>query len=198
MNLNKFHKEIIVNGVMKDTPKIDYQEQARQLIMKNRLEELPDKVRQLWEDKNLREYIRTDSVYINSVLSRVGPFPTNDRTPILPELLSGKLREITEAAWVQRDNRKKLRDKLEAALAPVRTRKQALERFPEFEKYLPADTDTKADRSLPAIANVMTDLMAAGWPKDKKPEVKVEAKVEEKPVAKVASKVKPRTKRAST
>ena len=40
-------------------------------------------------------------------------------------------------------------------------------KLPEFAHYLPAE-DAPAGRSLPVVANLVTDFVKAGWPKDKK------------------------------
>ena len=48
--------------------------------------------------------------------------------------------------------------------------------LPEFEKYLPSETPA-LDRTVPAVANVVTDFMRAGWPKGQaKPAAKPAAK----------------------
>jgi hypothetical protein len=47
----------------------------------------------------------------------------------------------------------------------VSTRKALVDLLPEFEKYLPAD-EAKAIASLPAVANVLSDFVKAGWPKN--------------------------------
>ena len=60
-----------------------------------------------------------------------------------------------------------LSEQLTAAIAGCTTRKQAVDALPEFDKYLPEDT-VAAMRSLPAIANVVTDFVKAGWPKNQK------------------------------
>jgi hypothetical protein len=58
-----------------------------------------------------------------------------------------------------------LRTKLSATADAVSTRKALIDLLPEFEKYLPAD-ESKAVASLPAVANVLSDFVKAGWPKN--------------------------------
>lgn len=67
----------------------------------------------------------------------------------------------------QDEKHRVLSAQLTAAIAGCNTRKQAVEALPEFEKYLPEDAAV-AMRSLPAIANVVTDFVKAGWPKNQK------------------------------
>lgn len=60
-----------------------------------------------------------------------------------------------------------LKAKLTAAIAACFTLKQAKERLPEFVKYLPTDRDSTGTSNLPAVANLVADLVQLGWPKDK-------------------------------
>jgi hypothetical protein len=65
----------------------------------------------------------------------------------------------------QVEKRKELRSKLQATADAVTTRKALIDLLPEFEKYLPAD-EAKAVATLPAVANVLSDFVKAGWPKN--------------------------------
>lgn len=62
------------------------------------------------------------------------------------------------------------RASVRSAIYGCSTLKQAKERLPEFEKYLPAERDGKYIPNLPAVANLVTEMMNAGWPKDQKKE----------------------------
>lgn len=52
-------------------------------------------------------------------------------------------------------------DKVKAALKGINTRKQFIDTFPEFSAYAPADSDQCS--TLPAVANVIADLVKVGW-----------------------------------
>jgi hypothetical protein len=77
--------------------------------------------------------------------------------------------ETLEALVKKKDHDEELRAdlhaKIKAVAYSVSTRKALADALPEFEKYLPAD-DAKAIRTLPVVANVVTDFMKAGWPKE--------------------------------
>lgn len=51
--------------------------------------------------------------------------------------------------------------KLEAAFEGINTRKQFVETFPEFIKYAPEESGKCP--TLPAVANVVSDLVKLGW-----------------------------------
>lgn len=59
------------------------------------------------------------------------------------------------------DTRKAVEQNLRSAIDACKTRKQFIDRFPEFSKYAPAE-DGKTS-NLPAIANVVADLVKLGW-----------------------------------
>lgn len=78
-----------------------------------------------------------------------------------------EMRELKSAWDAQTASRNALESKLNAIIGGCTTLKQAMERLPEFVKYLPQERGGKVISTLPAIANVVADLTAAGWPKDK-------------------------------
>jgi hypothetical protein len=84
----------------------------------------------------------------------------------MSEKTAKKVAELSEKARATRQTISDLQDKLESVAKSCNTRKQLAELLPEFEKYLPADTPA-AGRSVPAIANLVTDFTKAGWPKEK-------------------------------
>lgn len=59
------------------------------------------------------------------------------------------------------EERHELKTKLYAALKGINTRKQFIDTFPEFIKYAPPERGTCA--TLPVVANVVVDLVKAGW-----------------------------------
>lgn len=75
-----------------------------------------------------------------------------------------KLCELDKLHDRQVRERNGLQEKLHAVAYSVSTRKALVAALPEFEKYLPED-EPKAIRSLPVVANVVTDFVKAGWPK---------------------------------
>ena len=83
------------------------------------------------------------------------------------EVLQEQLQVLSDALAEQNKCRCQLQEKMEGIAASCTTRKQLLEALPEFEQYLPAETAARS-RSVPALANLLADLTAAGWPKQGK------------------------------
>lgn len=177
MNLTKTHRKHIVQLVMQDTPrrhKLDIQDRLQAIVDKAITERGPEGVRKLWKDKEYGKYLHrtsTNAGYLrpkpNAGYENNAPyvsflfnyeFPDDD--PMRAEVAAVVADHLEEQA-----ERNQVRQQLEDTLAGIRTRKQFLERFPELAKYAP--TEPGADRSVPAIANVMAALSTLGWPADK-------------------------------
>lgn len=160
MKLTSALRVAFVRAAMADVPKIDYTEKARNLINKlNKEYQIKAKIDKV-------DIMRLTNTYLNVVNQS---FYVRGLTDIEyadvkahPEVKT--LNDLHEA---QRKAHHELERKLAGAIAGCSTRKQAAEALPEFEKYLPEDA-VAAMRSLPAIANVVTDFVKAGWPKNQK------------------------------
>ncbi len=167
MKLTNYMRDAFIRAAMQDVPSIDYMEQARAFLQAESIEQLPPKVRAIAKDKNLRHFLNTagchvDSVgYISVLCGRGDDFKPSAEA-------REKLSAISADAAKQKKTESELRSKLKAVAYSASTRKQLAELLPEFVKYLPADEAT-AIRSVPVVANVVTDFVKAGWPKGKKP-----------------------------
>ena len=169
MKLTKFDKDAFVSSVMNDVPQIDYKAQADKLCRAWAIEQMPPVVAaayaahpQYFENCYLRQPDGFQRCYV--------PMPENEyklkeRAPEFWE----KLQALADANNAQRDVLRSLEIKVKNSIGACSTLKQAKERLPEFEKYLPTDRDGKVTPNLPALANLVTDLVAAGWPKGKQP-----------------------------
>ena len=169
MRLTNFHKQATINSILLDAPWVDYDERARKRVDAALFKTAPKEVQYLY--KTDPGWLACTQVLVPSVL---GPLvtrlvPPGTYTSVVqteyPEVWSALVIE-GKLASEQAARRSELKRKLRDVFAGINTRKQALAAFPEFEKYLPADTDAKANRSLPAISGLVTDLMNAGWPKE--------------------------------
>ena len=162
MRLTDTIRGAFVRAVMDDVPRVDYVEQAREVLRKDSLFQLPPKVRAVAEDAALAPYLNTARYNV----SRVGGVAVYSAdadykpTPIARK----KIGEIEKALEAQVGTRRALEDKLRAAARSATTRKGLVALLPEFEKYLPAD-DAAACKTLPAVVGVVSDFIAAGWPK---------------------------------
>lgn len=163
MKLTNNLREAFIRAAMDDVPHVDYSEQIQSVAQKAAAALLPLKVRALWADNTLRPYVAT--VYFRGAMLP-GTNADDNKIRAAAEVVVApliKAREAQEAA------RKDLARKLRAVAYSVTTRAALVEALPEFEKYLPADERTA---NLPAIANVVAEFVAAGWPKGKKPATK--------------------------
>ena len=170
MKLTKLHREAFVRAVIQDLPQIDYEAMAHKLVQEKAIEALPAKLRPVALDKELRTYLTTDTMWFNqhatgigncAVFSgRGGYFRLNDKDQIT-------LDEIMASAQHQRDERKRMEERMAGVIAACTTVKMAKTHLPEFEKYLPKEVEKT--NNLPAIANIVADLTKLGWPKDKTP-----------------------------
>lgn len=161
MKLTKFDRGAFVTACMDDVPKINYSEKIGKLVRDEVYNQMHTKIKAVYDDKNLRDmlgsqYVSVDhySAYMHG--ARDFKMPADLAAQI--DVLYGEMKEQNKRLGT-------LKEKLVAAIACCSTLKQARERLPEFEKYLPFNRDNAGTANLPAVANLVTDLMAAGWPK---------------------------------
>ena len=165
MKLTNHLRDAFIRQAMNDVPNIDYAEQIRKAVMDDTIDTLPPKIKAIWKDAALREWIKTDWNNFGGVsvttpaISRAGVKLSPGAATLVDEL-----KALNDA---QKKQRKELEDKLRGCAYSVTTRKQLAELLPEFVRYMPKD-EAAAIRTLPAVANVVADFVKAGWPKDKR------------------------------
>lgn len=165
MRLTKFIREAFVRSAMSDVPSENFEEQAHKIIIDDSVEALPLKLRPFALDKNLCSYINMRSYWVyDSPFSSVSVFSERGRDFQLSMTAKKQLDVLIAKAKEQKANRKKLEESISAAANSVSTRKALVALLPEFEKYLPAD-EPAACKTLPAVANLVSDFTKAGWPK---------------------------------
>ena len=151
---------------MNDVPRIDYDEQMRDLALKYYVERLPPAVRRVWDDKELRHHVALYEITLIAwEVSIVAP--SGDRASLkdLPEELKVQITPLIELRKAQDDHRDSLERKLKQVVAGCSTVNMLKRALPEFEKYLPSK-DAASEHPL-AVANVVSDFMQAGWPAGK-------------------------------
>lgn len=158
MRLNETIKTAFIRAVMDDVPQKDYAEEVRILVQKAALKALPPAIKKLYEDDATRDYVNTKDIY--TALGYVRVYAKKDFT--LSETIKTKLDDIKENNRLQSEKRSGLKKRLESVVAGCRTKKQLVDTLPEFEKYLPPADEKTAN--LPAVANVVSDFVSAGWP----------------------------------
>ena len=160
MKLTNTLRQAFVSAAMNDVPNIDYTEQIRSIVNKQVARFL--KIAGLDKADPTRlveQYCRIKGRHYSA-----RGLTYDERTSIEN---NEEIQALAAKSKEQSDARSNLEFSLKSALAACNTSKQAIEAFPEFEKYLPAD-ESKAIRSLPVITNVFSDFVKAGWPKDQK------------------------------
>lgn len=168
MRLTNTIREAFARSVMNDVPFIDYEEQIRSLVNK-KVEAIHKSVgiQKIDTERLTHTYISirgTAGKWYGATSVHVKGLTESEQRGIQGDL---DLIALADSACAQAESRNALRKKIDYVIKACATRKQAVEALPEFEKYLPED-EAKAMRSVPAIANVMSDFVKAGWPKGQK------------------------------
>lgn len=167
MRLTQYMRTAFIKAVMDDVPCVDYEAQAAKVMMEYAASKLPPKVKAVWNDNATRGYIDVK-------WARCCGFNADVPDGAVPPEDSATYRELERLRKLksqQDETRSALRNKLRAAAYSVTTSKALIDLLPEFKKYIPADAQPP-DRTVPVVANLVADLVAAGWPKDKKPTLK--------------------------
>ena len=171
MRLNNYDRDAFVISAMNDVPEIDFNVKVQKLSNDHLKKVVPVDLQNAitkYPDYFPAHSIITPSPLHNFASRLIAETREYRDLTKFPELLV-QVKAIAEEACTQQQQRTTLEAKLRAAIGPCTTLKQALELLPEFAKYLPAERDgDKTCRQMPAVANLVADLMNAGWPKKEK------------------------------
>ena len=178
MRMTKQLQEAFVKGVLADVPTLDYQGMLLPIVLADFVGQLPEPVRAIWNGP-LRDYVNLQ--YFSAGDGSWGdttrwhyscevPWPTDCARDNLKLTPAGQKNvDALTKKWAAQNKRiATLKTKLEGAVKAYTTVKTLREALPEFAKYLPAEDATPSN--LPALANVVSDLVQAGWPNGKTPE----------------------------
>ncbi|WP_404989334.1 Nmad5 family putative nucleotide modification protein [Caballeronia sp. LZ003] len=160
-----------MRAVLDDVPNVDYHEAARVAVQKWAIDHLPPKLKAVYKEHS--HWFKTDYLWqLPRPLSRVSVVSFDDEETIKHMKADSAFWESIEKMARDADAQIKARDALQSKIRAViyscNTVEQAHDRLPEFASYLKATTPAQ-DRSVPVVANLVSDLVAAGWPKGKKP-----------------------------
>ena len=166
MRLTTTLKDAFIKSVMADVPSVDYTEEKIKLIQAAAHKVQPPLLKKFIEDNpTMVEWV--GSVRYYSAKGCITVFVKGchiTETALDGNIkLQSQLEKLRQQEVNQSNTRKALKNKLQQVVTGCNTRKQLLEALPEFEKYLP--TETEPSRNLPAIANLVSDFTQAGWPK---------------------------------
>lgn len=167
MRLTKCDRQAFVIAVLDDIPKIDYEAQAHKLIREFGITTYPEEVQPLV--KKYPEFFKAS--HVGRLPYGVGNLYAKIRPDVAGNLekyseLWDQLVELGKQQSEQSNARVELEAKLQAVISQCSTLKVALERLPELGKYLPQDKPNSVAKNLP-VANLVSDLVALGWPKGK-------------------------------
>lgn len=164
MRLTNFLRDSFVRAAMNDVPKINYEEQAQKIardFMKKEFARIFPKIDINGEANQWLEKCSLDMPGSLGLLYTVNPhYAYLKDKPVWEEL-----KTLADLHAEQNKKHRDLQDRLTSVACACTTRKQLLEALPEFEAYLPAE-EAKAAKNLPAVANVLSDFVKAGWPKN--------------------------------
>lgn len=163
MRLSNTIRDAFVRAALGDVPRTDFDEMISKVACADAANQLPPKVRVIYNDKALRHFVATDRRRIGGIYVQV---PTGGDYKASAEA-SAEVTRLAAAREAQDKLHSELRLKLRGCAYACSTRKALVDMLPEFEKYMPAD-EVAACRTLPVVANVVADFVKAGWPDAKK------------------------------
>ena len=170
MRLTNDKRRAFVNAVIADVPKVDYKEQIRKLLLDAAVEMLPEPIRKIWDNPELRHYLGSNYIYCFNVGVGVA-YPRNiERESDFSIGVLDAVDNLDTLDTNQNEKIEELKTKLTSLVNGCSTLKQLKLAVPELEKYMPADNQlslSHTNRSLPVVTNVMADLAKAGWKETK-------------------------------
>lgn len=164
MRLTISDKRAFVRAVMADIPSTDYQVMSRKLLTDWLVDQMPPKVRAVWDDKDTRDYLQADETY-----SPDGCFFTTTVSLVPWRMIDKDVVKEMQAFVRLHDKqaleRQALREKVNALICSCTTLKQALGIVPEtLHKYLPTPRDGTATKNVPVVVTeIVNALQLAGW-----------------------------------
>lgn len=149
MNLAQYHKDAIVRSILNDIPKTEHRMAVAEMQAALYAAMTADERRVFRKNPKAlacKTLYRIDYALDHQIEVRCG---------------SVDVEEVLKPWREKAKARSEMESKLHAALKSIRTRKQFVDKFPEFIKYAPDEHGTCA--TLPAVANVVADLLKLGW-----------------------------------
>ena len=157
MKLNKYQKQAIVTAIMADVPKVDVATH-RKRMQDGVVKLMSPAVRKVFKESPSALKTR----YFSELYDGVGWGSRELIVGDVSEVETDKLYGPLEAAVRER---LAVYQKLKGVVDGCTTLKKLKELLPEFEAYFP--TEDAPTKNLPAVANLVTDMMKLGWPEGK-------------------------------
>lgn len=145
MKLATYHKDAIIRSILDDLPKPD-EAQIHKDIQSALYVAMTSECKRLY-NKNPKALLQGSA----------------HRAELHEPVVVGDadLDAVLEPFIAAKKARQTLRDQVRAAVYSCTTRKQLVDRYPEFSKYAPSEHGVCT--TLPAPANVVAELVKAGW-----------------------------------
>ena len=166
MRLTNFLRDAFVRAAMHDVPSVNYEEQAHKLAR--------DHIRVMFKkdfpdtdyDKACKsEWFNSGSINMPYGIHGIHVHCMSSWNMLKDETkVWAKLEELGVKKKEQDKKLSELESRLKGVAYACTTRKQLEEALPEFSAYLPEE-EAKAAKTLPAVANVLSEFVQAGWPK---------------------------------
>jgi hypothetical protein len=160
MRLTESIRRDFVRRVLDDVPTPDHSSEARRLLQDDAYNQFPDKVKDIYDDTELRVFLHKEYIYVRQI-DQVCIYCSNEYKRSIET--SEAIKALGEVARLERQVREELQICLYKTISAFTTVKKAKDALPELAKYLPVeDTDSK---SLPAVnvTEVVTQLINSGW-----------------------------------
>ena len=149
MKLTKYHKEAIVSSILNDLPSPD-EKQLQADIQAAFVAAMSAEAQALYATSH--NALAAQHFYGHDTGLKYGEaFIVGD----------ANVKEALKPFSSAQEARDGIRRNLKAAIGGMNTRKQFINAFPEFSHYAPPEPGPTAN--LPALANIVADLVKAGW-----------------------------------
>lgn len=161
MKLTKYQKQAILVAINNDIPQPD-RVARRAVIQAEVVKLMTPAVRKVY--KETPEALRTECVYdLHDGES------WDSRIIVCGNVSEKVLKKLMEPYRAADNERTETLTKLRGVIDACTTLKKLKDTLPEFEQYFPKENEPV--KNLPAVANLVTDMMKLGWPKGGKKEV---------------------------
>lgn len=157
MRLTTSIKKQIVNNIVADIAKRDFDSEVEKIIRDEAYKQLPGDLKKIYDDPKLREYLSWTYFHPCRGLSGV-----KIHNCLLDEnKIRKKIAPLERAFREKQEKIKHIKNSIYGTLEKISTVKKARELMPEFEKYMPEE-----ERQIfyPIAKNISEELKALGWP----------------------------------
>lgn len=167
IRLTKQMRESIIQRIMNDVPKEDYDSKARDLLVKSVQNELPKEI-QAMLGTHLECHLGSTSFSVNGehgnrIYAYIPGATDKYRVPITAV---EAIKALLDKDYTQRCSRGALQNELAILFSSFSTVEKLRDKFPQFDKYLPnAEQPTFP---VAVVSDVLSNLQQAGWPKGTK------------------------------